>query len=181
MTEPGAPKGQLYDLTPIDGGVNDSMLQTQRVVQKVLAEQEARREKKEKEERDAAHKRRMFWGKVIGGAVTAVLGGGGITLSLKSDDTPPIMPSDLKQDVKKALDKGEENSKQIRALGKVTVEGMDYLGKKIDKAHPEVRVVEKPDSLKNAEKAVSDQETNNRVDDALGIVKSVTTGGETDG
>jgi hypothetical protein len=64
----------------------------------------------------------------------------------------------------------EENSKKIRALGKVTVEGMDYLGRKIDTAHPEVKVVEKPPSLKEAETELAEQETENKVDKILDVV-----------
>lgn len=187
MTDNGAPKGQLFDLTPVDGSINDSAMQTQRIVRSVLQEQEERLEKKradereaERKEREAAHKRRVKWGGIIAGVITTILGGGGLTLSMKSDDTPPIMPSDLKNDVKKALDKGEENQRQIRALGRVTVEGFDFVVDKIDKAHPEVAGDKKPKSLEDAEQALEDENTDRKVDEALDIVKSVT-GGNTDG
>jgi hypothetical protein len=156
MPEPGAPEATIHDLTPIHG----MPLERRRdPTELLMAALEAR-------EREKAMR---WWARVkVWGPIAAMLLGGGTYAGVEL--RPP-------SDVERAQRLGEKNSEQIRALGKVTVEGLDYLGRKIDKAHPEVRAVAKPDSLKKAEAEVAEQETASRVDKILETIGGTETGG----
>jgi hypothetical protein len=162
MTENGIPTSIHGDLTPIDGGI---------------VARERRRDPGESLEsaleahglRNAAKWRRRF--KIWILPILTALGGG--TWGAVEYSTTP---SDVQQDIKKLEAKAEVQEKQTRALGKVVVEGLDHLGKKMDKAHPEVSTLEKPQSLKDAEKEVEEQKTEDRLDEILKDVAGETGG-----
>lgn len=161
MTENGTPTPIHGDLTPIDGGAVERRRDPAESLDAVLTAHERVKAAKWKA-------RLKVWGPII----AVVLGGGTWAgIELKPAGAPPTLPSDLREDVKKLEKRSEQNEKQIRALGKVTIEGLDHLGKKFDAAHPSAAYVEKPPSLVEAEKVVEEQKTEDRLDE---ILKGVT-------
>ncbi len=140
----GIPQSQVATLTPVEG-----LDPAASRLEEVLTKREL--------------KNRLKWkvrAKVWAVPLMAVLGGGtwaGIELN-------PFGNGTALQEVKEQAD---ENAKQNRALGKFMIEGLDYLGNKIDAAHPEVIPEEKPESLKQAEEVLEEQKQETRLNKVL--------------
>lgn len=139
-----------------------------------------------REEQKRAKRRKIT---SIATLVTTILGGvsfGGYTLVLKPPPEKKVEPEDVKEEVTK---KGEQlehrveaNSEKVERLAEIAVEQQeltvktaDYIGLKIDAAHPRTKdAVSKPKVLDDAEEAVQERKRKAKagelfkdIDDAL--------------
>lgn len=130
---------------------------------------EAIRAKKAKEARD---ERRWFWGKVFGLA-TLLLGGGAVTYAkVVPEPAPAATSSDVVRAVAAESRVSEktatDNVKRIEKLAEIAigqeetiVQSVEYIGKKIEVAHPnkadDLAEVEEPPALKKAKASIADR------------------------
>lgn len=161
MRDDGTPNATIHDLTPVQGTpLAERRHDPAESLQAVLDAREAER-------RALLIARMKVWGPVV----LALLGGG----TYAGVEYLPAPGGEIHEELQRTKEQGEQNTRQIRALGKVTVEGLNHLGKKIDAINPEAKDVPKPPSLVAAEKQVEDQDT----EDA--VTKMLETGGAGDG
>lgn len=134
---------------------------------------ENRRKKREEIQEKAKRDRLVMKLKIwipVGGIFASLLGFGGYTVA--KPDPNEVKPADVKEDVrtvdKRIKDNAEatkvnaENIKTVAELlveqQELTVESVDYIGLKIDAAHPRTRdETAKPPSLRDAEKEVQER------------------------
>ena len=157
MITPGAPDAQIHDLTPVDGHINENRDPAVTFEAVLVARERARAAR--------WRARMVVWGPVI----AAVVGGGTWAGVEFSAPRAGVAPSEITEDVQKLEEKATENTRKIRALGKVTVEGLDHLGRKIDAVHPGIAPIEKPPSLVAAEAEVESDRVAGTVDRILGV------------